>query len=88
MKTELKETNKLIAERQSPGDRWSLVGIHDATIYESLTDALNAYFNTKSKTLNEAEILRNLPKQLILKSKKSQGRDLYFTKDTNYYSVK
>lgn len=44
MKTELKETNKLIAERQAPGDRWVLVGIHDATIYESLTDALNAYF--------------------------------------------
>lgn len=44
MSTELKEKNILIAERQAPGDRWRLVNIPDESIYESLTDALNAYF--------------------------------------------
>ena len=57
----------------------------DCTICNRTFYALNAYFNTKSKTLNEEEILRNLPKQLILKSKKSQGRDLIFTENTIYY---
>ena len=36
------EINKTIATRQPPGDRWSLVG--DTIIYNSLTEALEAYY--------------------------------------------
>lgn len=36
------EVNKTIATRQPPGDRWSLVG--ESTIHNSLTEALEAYF--------------------------------------------
>jgi hypothetical protein len=42
MKTELIETNVLIAERQAPGDRWLVTNIEE--IQPSLTDALNSYF--------------------------------------------
>ena len=50
MTTKIEEKNVLIAERVVPGDRWKLVMYNpntfeqDPTIYESLTDALNAYF--------------------------------------------
>ena len=36
------EQKQLIAERVPPGDRWSLIG--NNTVYESLTDTLEAYF--------------------------------------------
>ena len=36
------EQKQLIAERVPPGDRWSLIG--NSTVYESLTDTLEAYF--------------------------------------------
>ena len=36
------EQKQLIAERVPPGDRWSLLG--DSIVHESLTDALEAYF--------------------------------------------
>jgi len=42
MHIEEKEQHILIATRVSPGDRWELVG-GDGTIYEPLTDALEAY---------------------------------------------
>ena len=42
MKTELKEHNELIANRQAPGDRWVLVG--DSKVYSSLTEVLEAWF--------------------------------------------
>jgi hypothetical protein len=50
MTTEIREKNVLIAERVPVGDRWKLIQYNsrtfeqDPTIYESLTDALNAYF--------------------------------------------
>ena len=37
------EQNVLIAERVKPGDRWVLTGTQEP-IYESLTDALEAYY--------------------------------------------
>ena len=36
------EQKQLIAERVPPGDRWCLLG--NSTVYESLTDTLEAYF--------------------------------------------
>jgi hypothetical protein len=42
MKTEIVETNILIAERVPPGDRWEVTNVDE--IQPSLTDALNAYY--------------------------------------------
>lgn len=45
METKEIEYNHLIAERVPSGDRWRLVSeFNDKTIYESLTDVLEAYF--------------------------------------------
>ena len=45
METKEIEYNHLIAERVPPSDRWRLVsGFNDKTVYESLTDVLEAYF--------------------------------------------
>ena len=38
------ETNELIANRQAPGDSCVLVGDKHKTVYKSLTDALEAWF--------------------------------------------
>ena len=46
MATEIKEYNKLIAERVPPGDRWTLTGDENKIIYTSLTDALEGYLHT------------------------------------------
>ena len=44
MKTEIKETNILIARRQAPGDRWRLIANEpDGPIHKTLTDTLEAY---------------------------------------------
>lgn len=44
MKTKLYETFVQIAERVPPGDRWVLVGDNDKTVYNSITDTLEAWF--------------------------------------------
>jgi len=45
METKETEYNYLIAERVPPSDRWRLVSeFKDNTIYNSLTDTLEAYF--------------------------------------------
>jgi len=38
------EYNELIAERVPPGDKWLLVGDSTKTIYNSLTEVLEAWF--------------------------------------------
>ncbi len=38
------EFNELIAERVPPSDRWSLVGDSTKTVYNSLTEVLEAWF--------------------------------------------
>lgn len=44
MKTEIKETNILIARRVPPGDRYRLIANEpDGPIHKSLTDTLEAY---------------------------------------------
>jgi len=47
MKTEIVETNILIAERVPPGDRWRVLYIEE--IQPSLTDALNTYYISVSE---------------------------------------
>jgi hypothetical protein len=44
MSTKLTEHNQVIATRVPPGDKWSLVDDKKNVIHESLTDALEAYF--------------------------------------------
>jgi len=44
MDTQTIEHNILIAERVPPGDRWTLIG--EKQIHESLTDTLEAYFQS------------------------------------------
>jgi hypothetical protein len=43
MKKEVIENNVLIATRLAPGDSWKLI-TDPNTVYKSLTDALEAYF--------------------------------------------
>lgn len=44
MKTEIKETNILIARRVPPSDRWRLIANEpDGPIHKTLTDTLEAY---------------------------------------------
>jgi hypothetical protein len=43
MKKEVIENNVLIATRVAPGDSWKLI-TDPNTVYKSLTDALEAYF--------------------------------------------
>jgi hypothetical protein len=50
METKETEYNYLIAERVPPSDRWRLVSeFKDNTIYNSLTDVLEAYFQATSE---------------------------------------
>jgi len=39
------EFNELIAERVPPGDKWLLVGDSTKTVYNSLTEVLEAWFD-------------------------------------------
>ena len=41
---ETKELKQLIAKRVPPGDRWSLTADPSSKVHESLTEALEAYF--------------------------------------------
>ena len=50
METKTTEHNELIANRQTPGDSWVLVG--DKVVHKSLTEALEAWFQ---KTQQKAE---------------------------------
>jgi len=50
MKTETTINYELIANRQSPGDRWLLV--EDNTIYPSLTETLEAWFQIKQEKVS------------------------------------
>ena len=46
MDTQQVEKNIQIAERVPPGDRWKLLG--GEKIYESITEVLNAYYQTST----------------------------------------
>jgi len=51
METQQVEHNILIAERQPPGDNWKLVN-GDETVYSSITDVLEAYFEKTGDKCN------------------------------------
>jgi len=49
METKIVEYLELIAVRVPPSDRWKLVGDKTETIYKSLTDALEAWFEANQE---------------------------------------
>jgi hypothetical protein len=49
MKVEKVEYNELIATRVPPGDSWTLVGDRNKVIHKSLTDALEAWFESNQE---------------------------------------
>jgi hypothetical protein len=49
METEIKEQKQLVLKRVAPGDRWVFVE-GDTSIYTSLTDALEAWYQSKGDT--------------------------------------
>ena len=51
MKTEKVEYNELIATRVPPGDSWTLVEDRNKVIHKTLTDALEAWFDTNQENV-------------------------------------
>ena len=47
------ENKQLIADRVPPGDRWALTADPSKVVYESITEALEAYFQ-QTRFLNFA----------------------------------
>ena len=45
METQTIETDQLIAQRVPPGDNWVLVDDKTETVYSSITDTLEAWFD-------------------------------------------
>ena len=50
METEIKEEKELILQRVPPGDRWIFATTPKGTIYSSLTDALEAWYQNIGDT--------------------------------------
>jgi len=50
METEIKEQKELILQRVPPGDRWIFADGKNSAVYPSLTDALEAWYQTNGDT--------------------------------------
>lgn len=50
MEKELKEQKQLVLKRVPPGDRWEFANGSNNTIYPSLTEALEAWFQNNGDT--------------------------------------
>lgn len=50
MEKELKEQKELVLKRVPPGDRWIFADGKNSAIYPSLTDALEAWYQTNGDT--------------------------------------
>ena len=50
METEIKQEKELVLQRVPPGDRWIFAEGTHPTIYPSLTDALEAWFQANGDT--------------------------------------
>ncbi len=50
MPTQIKEEKELILQRVPPGDRWIFATTPRGTIYSSLTDALEAWYQNTGDT--------------------------------------
>jgi hypothetical protein len=50
MEKELKEQKELVLKRVPPGDRWIFADLKNSAVYPSLTDALEAWYQTNGDT--------------------------------------
>jgi hypothetical protein len=50
MEKELKEQKELVLKRVPPGDRWVFADGKNSAVYPSLTDALEAWYQTNGDT--------------------------------------
>ena len=50
MEKELKEQKELVLKRVPPGDRWVFADGKNSAVYSSLTDALEAWYQTNGDT--------------------------------------
>ena len=50
MEKELKEQKELVLKRVPPGDRWIFADGKNSAVYPSLTDALEAWYQTNGDT--------------------------------------
>jgi pectin methylesterase-like acyl-CoA thioesterase len=50
MEKELKEQKELVLKRVPPGDRWVFANGKNSAVYPSLTDALEAWYQTNGDT--------------------------------------
>ena len=50
METEIKEEKELVLKRVPPGDRWVFADGKNSAVYPSLTDALEAWYQTNGDT--------------------------------------
>jgi hypothetical protein len=50
MEKELKEQKELVLKRVPPGDRWVFADLKNSAVYPSLTDALEAWYQTNGDT--------------------------------------
>jgi len=50
MEKELKEQKELVLKRVPPGDRWIFTDLKNSAVYPSLTDALEAWYQTNGDT--------------------------------------
>ena len=89
MEKQVVEHNQLISTRVPPGDRWSLVGDPKKEVFNTLTDALEAFLNQTgfkgsyrldpmdSKLYaiqtNEVEVKKEEPKMFSLYGEFKQG---------------
>ena len=50
METEIKEQKIQVLKRVPPGDRWVFADLKNSAVYPSLTDALEAWYQTNGDT--------------------------------------
>jgi hypothetical protein len=50
METEIKEERQLVLKRVPPGDRWIFADGKNSAVYPSLTDGLEAWYQTNGDT--------------------------------------
>ncbi len=82
METELKEEKVLVLKRVPPGDRWVFADGSTKSIYPSLTDALEAWFQVNGDTnfyiearKGTVEIVREEEVEIPLKRFSLYGED-------------
>ena len=74
METELKEQKELVLKRVPPGDRWVFADGSQKNIYQSLTDALEGWYQENGDTVSWASLERLLTFMKIDKNNEKMKR--------------